>query len=86
MTSSELLAAHRAQWRAAFAPRAVAERLARGVRQLRPGGWMLSAAMNAFYGHKRLTGNEPAIAAASSERIAHPAPQELVQARAVRSA
>lgn len=71
MTPEELLAAHRAQWRAAFAPRAVAERLARGARQLRPGALMLSTAMNAFYGHKRLIGNEPAVAAASRERITH---------------
>ena len=71
MTPAELLEAHRAQWRAAFAPGAVAERLARGVRQLRPGALMLSGAMNAFYGHKRLTGNEPARAAPSEERIAH---------------
>ena len=74
MTPDELLAAHRAQWRAAFAPRAVAERIARGVRELRPGAIMLSTAMNAFYGHKRLTHNEPAVAAPSEERIAHASP------------
>ena len=32
---------------------------------------MLSAAMNGFYGHKRLTGNEPATAAPSRARLAH---------------
>lgn len=83
MTPAELLAAHRAQWRAALAPRAVAERLARGMRQLRPGALMLSGAMNAFYGHKQLTGNEPARAAPSDDRIAHArvATPELVPLR-----
>lgn len=85
MTPEQLLAAHRAQWRAAFAPRAVAERIARGARQLRPGALMLSSAMNAFYGHKRLVGNEPAMAAPSTERIAHASPK-LVSLRAKRAA
>ena len=46
---------------------------------------MLSTAMNAFYGHKRLTGNEPARAAPSTERIAHATPS-LVPLRARRAA
>lgn len=61
MRPDELLAAHRAQWRRAFAPSAVATRLARGVRTLRPHAFMLSAAMNGFYGGKRLMKNEPRV-------------------------
>lgn len=75
MSPEALLAAHRAMWNRAFSPTSVLERLARGARQLSPGGMMLSAAMNGFYGLKQLTGNEPAQpAAASPERIAHPDP------------
>jgi radical SAM superfamily enzyme YgiQ (UPF0313 family) len=73
MQPYELLAAHRAMWRRAFGPTAVARRLARGARQLSPGGLMLSAAMNGFYGLKRLTGNLPADPPADDgQRIDHP--------------
>jgi radical SAM superfamily enzyme YgiQ (UPF0313 family) len=75
MGPEALHAAHRALWRAAFAPGAVAARLARGARTLSPGGLMLSAAMNGFYGLKRLEGNEPADARPTGERIRHPAPR-----------
>jgi hypothetical protein len=69
-----LLAAHRNLWRRAFRPAAVLERLARGARQLSGGGLMLSAAMNGFYGVKRVTGNLPAAAPRGGEgRIRHPA-------------
>jgi radical SAM superfamily enzyme YgiQ (UPF0313 family) len=76
MTPEALLAAHRELWRRAFAPAAVAARIARGARQLRAGGLMLSASMNGFYGLKRLTGNLPAEARDQPDtpRIAHPAP------------
>jgi radical SAM superfamily enzyme YgiQ (UPF0313 family) len=72
MSPARLLAAHRAMWKRAFSPALVAERLARGARTLRPGGMMLSAAMNGFYGVKRLTGNVPKTAARENEGlIAH---------------
>jgi radical SAM superfamily enzyme YgiQ (UPF0313 family) len=77
MTPAELLGAHRSLWNRAFRPTAVAERLARGARQLSRGGLMLSAAMNGFYGLKQVTGNEPAAASAiGDDRIAHPDPRE----------
>jgi hypothetical protein len=59
MTPDELLEAHRELWRTAFSPRYVAQRLARAARQLRPGAFLLSLAMNSFYGLKRLRRNEP---------------------------
>lgn len=71
MTPEELHDAHRALFCRAFSPRLVGGRLLRGVRQLRPGALMLSAAMNGFYGHKQLTGNLPADAVPTGERIAH---------------
>jgi radical SAM superfamily enzyme YgiQ (UPF0313 family) len=76
MSPAELLAAHRELWKRAFAPSVVAARLARGARQLRAGGLMLSASMNGFYGLKRLTGNLPAEARdrPGASRIAHPEP------------
>jgi radical SAM superfamily enzyme YgiQ (UPF0313 family) len=75
MSPEELLAAHRRLWSRAFRPSAVARRLARGARQLGPGGLMLSATMNGFYGAKRLTGSLPADAPAEpAGRIEHPAP------------
>jgi radical SAM superfamily enzyme YgiQ (UPF0313 family) len=73
MTPEALHAAHRALWRRAFSPILVAERLARGVRQLGPGALMLSAAMNGFYGHKRLLDNLPADAEVTGHTILHPA-------------
>jgi radical SAM superfamily enzyme YgiQ (UPF0313 family) len=73
MRPDQLLAAHRALWRRAFSPGFVLQRLARGARQLNPGGMMLSAAMNGFYGLKRLTGNQPADPPADDgQRIRHP--------------
>jgi radical SAM superfamily enzyme YgiQ (UPF0313 family) len=73
MTDVDLLHAHRSLWRRAFSPAAVTERLVRGTRQLSRGGLMLSAAMNGFYGLKRLTGNLPADPPAISRgRIMHP--------------
>lgn len=74
MSPEALHDAHRALWRAAFSPRAVASRLARGARTLSPGGMMLSSAMNGFYGLKRLEGVEPADAAPTGARIVHPLP------------
>src|SRR5258705_3716122 len=75
MSPERLLSAPRALWNRAFSARAVLDRLARGARQLSPGGMMLSAAMNGFYGLKQLTGNPPAEAAEiGEERIAHPNP------------
>jgi radical SAM superfamily enzyme YgiQ (UPF0313 family) len=74
MAPQELLGAHRVLWRRAFAPLAVAERLARGIGQLSRGGLMLSAAMNGFYGLKRMTGNEPTLASGTAGRIQHADP------------
>lgn len=77
MSPEALLRAHRERWNRAFSPTSVLSRLARGARQLSPGGMMLSAAMNGFYGLKQLTGNPPAEAATlGRERIAHPDPAE----------
>jgi hypothetical protein len=74
MAPEDLLAAHRRLWRRAFRPAAVLERLARGARQLSRGGLMLSAAMNGFYGMKRVTGNLPAEAPCTDDgRIGHSA-------------
>ena len=75
MSPEALLRAHREMWNRAFSPTSVLSRLARGARQLGPGGMMLSAAMNGFYGLKQLTSNPPAEAATlGRERIAHPDP------------
>ncbi len=90
MSPDALRSAHRRLWNRAFSPSFVAERLARGARQLRPGAMMLSGAMNGFYGLKQLTGNEPASAPPSAHRIAHPAagepPARLSAIRKKRSA
>jgi radical SAM superfamily enzyme YgiQ (UPF0313 family) len=59
MSPEALLHAHRQLWHTAFSPGYVAQRLARAARQLRPGAFMLSAAMNSFYGLKRLRQNQP---------------------------
>lgn len=72
MSPDDLLAAHRALWRKAFSPGAVAERLAKGARTLSPGGMMLSAAMNGFYGLKQIERNEPRTADRASIFIRHP--------------
>lgn len=75
MSPEALLTAHRKMWNRAFSPASVLDRLARGARQLSPGGMMLSAAMNGFYGLKQLTGNPPAQpSVAGPGRIAHPDP------------
>jgi radical SAM superfamily enzyme YgiQ (UPF0313 family) len=59
MSPTDLLVAHRTMWKRAFGLKAVFQRLAGGARRLNHGGTMLSAAMNGFYGLKRLTGNLP---------------------------
>jgi len=41
----------------------VAHRMARAARTLRPGAFLMAAAMNGFYGFKRLRGNTPSVAA-----------------------
>jgi radical SAM superfamily enzyme YgiQ (UPF0313 family) len=71
MTADELHAAHRALFKRAFSPTFVAERVLRGVRQLSAPAAGLSAAMNGFYGFKRITGNLPADAQVGSDRISH---------------
>jgi radical SAM superfamily enzyme YgiQ (UPF0313 family) len=78
MSPDELLAAHRELWRRAFAPTTVTARVARAARQLNPGGAMLSAAMNGFYGLKRLGNNLPANAPYTLEpNISHPEPNAI---------
>lgn len=72
MSPEALLDAHRRLWNRAFSPAFVAERVARGLTSLSPGGLALSLAMNGFYGLKQLTGNTPATPALdAAERIAH---------------
>lgn len=66
MSPAALQTAHRRLWRSAFAPTRVARRLGRAARRLSPGGAMLAAAMNGFYGLKRLGGNLPADAVDST--------------------
>lgn len=78
MAPDELLAAHRELWNRAFGPQLVLERLTHAKRRLSRGGLMLAAAMNGFYGLKRLTGNTPATAPiATAHRIAHPQSPEF---------
>lgn len=73
MSPAELLAGHRALWRRAFSAGAVGRRIARGVRQLSPGGLLLSSAMNGFYGLKAWTDGLPADAPLTGAgTIAHP--------------
>lgn len=73
MSPAMLLNAHRVMWKRAFGARAVLQRLGKGAGRLSPGGMMLSAAMNGFYGLKRLTGNAPAEAPVEDDyRIHHP--------------
>ena len=59
MSPETLLQAHRDLWQRAFSPQAVTRRIARSARYLRPGAFMMAAAMNGFYGLKRLRGNLP---------------------------
>jgi radical SAM superfamily enzyme YgiQ (UPF0313 family) len=71
MSPNQLLQAHRSLWRKAFSPALVSQRLLRGARQLSPGGMMLSAAMNSFYGLKQITNNPPATASEIPGNIQH---------------
>lgn len=59
MSPDNLLQAHRALWMRAFGPKAVLQRLLGASKRLNRGGMMLAAAMNGYYGLKRLTGNLP---------------------------
>jgi radical SAM superfamily enzyme YgiQ (UPF0313 family) len=75
MTPDALLGAHRALWDRAFSAPLVLARVARAARHLSPGGALLSATMNGFYGLKALTGNTPARAVEGVPgAIAHPDP------------
>lgn len=58
MSPEGLLQAHRALWRTAFSPFYAAKRIVRATR-LNLGAFFLAAAMNSFYGGKRLLGNAP---------------------------
>jgi radical SAM superfamily enzyme YgiQ (UPF0313 family) len=59
LRADDLLTAHRDLWRKAFSPQHVLKRILRSSRYLRSGAFMMSTAMNGFYGLKRLHGNEP---------------------------
>lgn len=59
MTPGELLAAHRALWRAAFSPYWSLRRILRGFFTLRWGAFLTCLFMNAFYCWKAIRGNEP---------------------------
>lgn len=59
MNYNELLSAHRKLWRRAFSLRAVLKRLFRSAITLRPGAFLLSFFMNAFYGYKQIFDNLP---------------------------
>ncbi len=59
MTPSELLDSHRKLWRRAFSLRFSALRILRGLFRLRFGAFLMSLAMNGFYGFKQVTGNIP---------------------------
>ncbi len=61
MTPAELTQAHRALWRRAFSPAHALKRIARASRYLSPGAWLMTAAMNGFYGLKQMRGNAPSV-------------------------
>ena len=73
MSPEELRLAHRGLWQRAFSPSLTAHRLWRGARTLGRGGFLLSAAMNGFYGLEGITGNLPADAPEGrAGAVAHP--------------
>jgi radical SAM superfamily enzyme YgiQ (UPF0313 family) len=76
MSPEELLAAHRALWREAFSLRNSLRRIWRGLSTLRPGAFLMSACMNAFYCLKNLRGNHPRIfgTVPANARTGHAAP------------
>jgi radical SAM superfamily enzyme YgiQ (UPF0313 family) len=77
MSPEALLGAHRALWDRAFSAPLVLARVARAARHLSPGGALLSATMNGFYGLKALTRNTPALAQEGRPgAIDHPPPLE----------
>jgi hypothetical protein len=59
MSPEELLSAHRQLWREAFSLKYSFLRVARSLKYLRPGAFLMCLFMNAFYCLKRLRGNEP---------------------------
>jgi len=65
MEPEVLIQAHRELWRRAFSPRSVTLRILRAAGRLRPGAFLMTLALNGFYGLKRLRGNEPRIAIAT---------------------
>ncbi len=74
MSPAALQQAHLALWRLAFSPRQVFQRIARSLRYLRPGAWLMTACMNGFYGWKRLRRNEP-LSEFSAPARCQPAPK-----------
>jgi radical SAM superfamily enzyme YgiQ (UPF0313 family) len=59
MSPEELLSAHRQLWREAFSLKYSFLRVARSLRYLRLGAFLMCLFMNAYYCLKRLRGNEP---------------------------
>lgn len=59
MAPGELLQAHRSLWTRAFSPAYALRRVLRGAGRLHLGAFLLSLAMNGFYGLKALRGNLP---------------------------
>jgi radical SAM superfamily enzyme YgiQ (UPF0313 family) len=59
MSPDELLQAHRALWRTAFSLSHIMKRMSRLVPPLRLGAYLMSMAMNGFYGYKALRRNIP---------------------------
>jgi radical SAM superfamily enzyme YgiQ (UPF0313 family) len=59
MPPDALLDAHRALWRSAFSLRACLRRIFKAAFRLRWGALLMCIMMNAFYGWKAFTGNEP---------------------------
>lgn len=73
MSPDALLGEHRRLWRKAFSLSHVAKRMGRGIFRLRFGALLMAWAMNAFYGLKALTGNEPVDMRKQSRPVAMPA-------------
>jgi radical SAM superfamily enzyme YgiQ (UPF0313 family) len=59
MSPEELLQAHRVLWQTAFSPSHIMKRMSRLVPSLRLGAYLMSMAMNGFYGYKALRRNIP---------------------------
>ncbi|GGK70319.1 radical SAM protein [Rufibacter glacialis] len=59
ISEAQLLLAHRTLWKKSFSPLYSFRRILRGLFTLRPGAFLLSFFMNAFYTYKRIRKNYP---------------------------